>query len=61
MKAVMLVLATIAVAQDCTISESWSDINRGGKYWRIAANMKSDKLWALSRNTKNKKGGYLLF
>lgn len=48
-------------AEDCQISpHNWKEIDQGGHYWRIAANMKSDMVWALSR-THMFDQGYLLY
>jgi hypothetical protein len=36
--------------RECEIDDAkWQNIDLGGKFWRIAANMKSDVVWAMSR------------
>ena len=31
----------------------WTEVDQGGQYWRIAANMQSEVVWALSRTDNN--------
>ena len=47
---IFLLFFVSLLAKNCeNTTLRWDNVDNGGKYWRIAANMKSDVLWALSR------------
>ena len=49
-----LLLTIFSLAAGNCRFNSWKTINYGGRYFRIAANMKSDQVWGLSQNKKHK-------